>query len=104
MNLFEFFSNLTHKRRKDKWSVTTAHFTGNVQKAAFRSNLGPREADYNAHEIVYYTDDKKIFGWHTFYPLPDPDPESLKGSSILIRYNRQKPYIFELTTDNEWEI
>lgn len=27
--------------------------------------------------------------------LPDPDPESIKDSSIRIRYNKKKPWIFE---------
>ncbi len=98
MNLFEFFSKLTHMRSESKWAVTTAHFTGKVQKATLRNKLGPREGDYNAYEITYYADERKIYGWHTFYPLPDPDPEFLKGSSIYIRYNRKKPHIFELVS------
>ncbi|MBO4913125.1 MAG: hypothetical protein J5504_10395 [Butyrivibrio sp.] len=98
MNLFEFFSELTHMRSESKWAVTTAHFTGKVQKATLRNKLGPREGDYNAYEITYYADERKIYGWHTFYPLPDPDSEFLKGSSIYIRYNRKKPYIFELVS------
>lgn len=104
MNLFELFSRLTHMRNDGKWAVTTAHFTGNVQKANLHSNLGPREGDYNAYEITFYADEKKIYGWHTFYPLPNPDPEFIKGSSIYIRYNRKKPYIFELATELDSEI
>ena len=95
MNLFGFFVRLTHHRDMRKWESATAVFTGKSEKATIRTKMGPRAADYNAYEIVYDADGTRRNGWYVFHPLDDPDPQSLAGRTMNIRYRKDKPFIFE---------
>lgn len=52
-------------------------------------------ADYNEYQIRYYTAEGERFGWYVFHPLPDPDPGSIKDTSVRIRYREEKPWEFE---------
>lgn len=61
MGLFEFFSKITHPAKRNGWVEMEAVFT----------------------------EDGERLEWYDFYPLPDPDPESIKDSSIRIRYNKK---------------
>ena len=50
---------------------------------------GMTSAAYNEYQVRYYAGDGERLEWYDFYPLPDPDPESIKDSSIRIRYNKK---------------
>ncbi len=99
MNLFEIFVKLTHMHIRGLWEETTATFTGKTRKATVMRV----EADYDAYEISYFADEKKIYSWHTFHPLPDPDPESLIGTKIRIRYKKNKPRDFEIIPQETYD-
>jgi len=86
---------LTHRRNPQDWVSATAVFSGKCGKATIRTKLGPRAAKYNAYEIVYDVNGKSQSGWYSFYPLEDPDPQELAGTTMQIRYRKGKPYIFE---------
>ena len=96
MNLFENVFRLTHLRNKRKWESATAVFTGECQRAIVRTKMGPRPAKYNAYEVVYEANGVKRNGWYTFHPLDDPDPQSIAGDKLKIRYRKDKPFIFEM--------
>ncbi len=95
MNLFEFFVNLNHKKHDKGWRETTAVFTGKYEKTVKRAKGGYIIADYNSYEIKYVANGEERRGWYAFYPLPDPDAESIKDTEMCIRYNEKRPYIFE---------
>lgn len=97
MNLFEILVNLNHRKSNESWVETTAVFTGKRNKAAARTKGGYRELDYFEYEIVYDAGGKGQRRWYTFYPLPDPETDEIKDTSIRIKYNPHKPYIFEAT-------
>ena len=99
MNLFEVFLRITHYRNHKLWVETEGVFTGKSEAAIIRTRLGPRKADYNAYEIVYYANGKRLRGWYSFHPLPEPDPGELKGKKIRIRYKKWKPYIIEKVSE-----
>ena len=95
MGLFESISKLTHPTEKSGWIETNAFFTGKCKKAAL-GKPGPYiQANYNEYQIRYYTIEVERLGWYIFYPLPDPDLEEIKDTSIRIRYNERKPWEFE---------
>lgn len=95
MNLFEILSNLNHPSEKKGWLETEACFTGKVERAAIGKVGRYKQVDYNEYEIRYYTAEGERFGWYTFDPLPDPNPEDIKDTSIRIRYKENKPWEFE---------
>ena len=103
MNLFEIFVKLTHMHIRGFWEETTATFTGKARKATVMRRRRIVEANYNAYEISYFADEKKIYSWHTFHPLPDPDPESLIGTKIRIRYKKTKPRDFEIIPQETYD-
>ena len=86
---------LRNKSNNDSWIETTATFTGKKNKASVKTKTGFREVDYYEYEIVYRTDINEQHGWYTFYPLPDPEIEEIKGKCINIAYNKNKPYEFK---------
>ena len=103
MNLFEFFLKLTHPAHKPGWVETKAYFTGKTRQAA-RGKAGPyyprpkahyELAAYREYEVRFYTDDGERTGWYVFYPVPDPDPASIMGEKIKIRYKKSRPWQFE---------
>ena len=96
MNLFEIFVKLTHMHIRGLWEETYATFTGRTRKATVMRRRRIVEAKYNAYEISYFADEKKFYSWHTFDPLPDPDPRMLAGTKIRIRYKKLKPQVFEI--------
>ena len=103
MGLFELFTKLTHPEKRVGWVETTAYFTGDTQKPARGRVTGyhPQSlytfsgADFLEYGIKYYADDRERIGWYVFSPLPDPDPEEIKGTTIKIRYKKSRPWIFE---------
>lgn len=103
MNLFEIFVKLTHMHIRGFWEETGATFTGKTRKATVMRRRRIVEADYDAYEISYFADEKKIYSWHTFHPLPDPDPESLIGTKIRIRYKKIKPRDFEIIPQETYD-
>ena len=105
MNMFEIFVKLTHLHIKGCWEEATATFTGRTRKATVRACRRIVEADYDSYEISYFTDENKIYSWHTFHPLPDPDPKDLMGKTMRIRYKKNKPQVFEIIPQetNDWE-
>ena len=54
------------------------------------------DAVENAHGIILSCDQ-----WlkDTFNPLPDPDPEDIKGTSMKIQYDHRKPWLFKRVND-----
>ncbi len=96
MSLFSFFTKLNHTKNSDSWIPATATFTGKRNKAAIRSKTGYLGQEYYEYEITYYTDDKLQRAWHTFFPLPDPEIEDIKDTTMKIRYNSAKPYLYEV--------
>lgn len=98
MNLFEAFLKMRESKTKS-WKETTATFTGKRNKACGRTKTGYCELDYYEYEISYSTDDELKTGFYKFYPLPDPEPEDIKGKTLRIKYNEKKPYIFETVSD-----
>lgn len=99
MNLFEIFSSLNHKSRISSWIETTATFTGDRNRAAARTKTGFREKEYFEYAITYDVSGKTQTGYYSFYPLPDPEIDEIKGKTIKIKYNKRKPYLFELIAD-----
>lgn len=95
MNLLDFFSNLTHHQDSENWIETTAVFTGKFEQAVTFTKYGTKQQNYNRYEIVYSAGDKQCSSWYSFYPVPDPDAKSLEGTTMRIRYNKRKPYLFE---------
>ena len=95
MDLFSLVFSLTHRRDARKWETVTVVFTGKYEKATVRTRLGPRRADYNAYEIVYEANGTRRSGWYTFHPLEDPDPQTIAGKTMPVRYRKKKPFIFE---------
>ena len=95
MNLFELCTKLNHRHSDRGWVKTTATFTGKYEKAAYR------QQEYNTYEFRYMTDHGEQFGWHKFYPVPDPDIEELPFIKLNIRYQQRRPYIYEQVTDDE---
>ena len=95
MGLFEFCSRIVHRARKTGWTETNAVFTGKFEKAA-RGKAGHYiPADYSEYQIRFDTAEGEQYGWYVFYPLPDPDPETIKNTSIRIRYRENRPWIYE---------
>ena len=99
MNLFEFFFKMTHPEKKTGWGETTAYFTGECSKAVRHTKTGYRPAEHNVYKIKYKVGYKERTGWYEFNPLPDPDPEEIKGTEIKIRYKKSRPWIFEASDD-----
>lgn len=100
MNLFEIFVNFRNRKDNSKWAVTTATFTGKYHMAAkHHSKAGYYTAEYGEYEIRYEANGELRKGWYTFYPVPDPLPEEIKGQKMMIRYHKKKPYIFEHAED-----
>ena len=97
MNVFEFFFRMTHKRSSLIWEEATATFTGRVRN----DESGTRADGYNAYEIAYWADEQKIYSYYTFHPLPDPDPASIMGTTMRIRYKKSRPHVFEMITSDE---
>ena len=95
MNLFEFFLKL-HSSGRKSWIETTATFTGKRNKAASRTKVGYRELEHYEYEITYLVGDRKKRGYYSFYPMPDPKTEEIEGKTMRIKYNKRKPYIFEV--------
>ena len=95
MNLFSFLSKLNHPSEKDGWCEVTAYFTGKCEKAAVGKPGRYKEADYNEYEIRYMTEKGEKHGWYTFYPLEDPDPETIKDTEVRILYCKRKPWMFK---------
>ena len=93
--IFEHFVKLTHPDEKRGWEETTAYFTGEAEQAGVRKTRHYIPADYKEYRIRYYANDKEIFGWYIFYPVPDPDPEEIRDKSIRIRYRKNRPSVFE---------
>ncbi|MBR6403136.1 MAG: hypothetical protein IKS48_07100 [Eubacterium sp.] len=101
MNLFELFVNLTHNRFSPGWENSTATFTGKTDMAYSYTKLGSQVKEYKRYEVVYNANDKQVNSWYTFFPVPDPDPETLIGTTMKIRYKRSRPYLFEQIEDSE---
>ena len=97
--LFEFFLKLNHSSEKAGWIETTAVFTGKMEKASVGKPGHYKTAAYNEYEIIYHTNDKERRGWYIFNPLPDPDPEDIKGTSMKIQYDHRKPWLFKRVND-----
>ena len=95
MNIFEIFTRINHPSVKNGWCDVTAYFTGKTEKAAVGKPGHYKQADHYEYEIQYLTDDGERYGWYVFHPLEDPDPETIKGKEIRIRYSKRKPWKFE---------
>lgn len=100
MSLFGMFTKMNNSRT-ESWIETTATFTGVRNKAATRTKTGYREQDYYEYEINYMAGDEEKKGFYTFYPLPDPETEEIQGTTMKIRYNKRKPYVWEAKTSME---
>lgn len=104
MNPMDFFVNLTNHKNSSQWIEAIATFTGLCEKAVTYTKYGTKQQDYNRYEVVYMTGDKQCHSWYSFYPIPDPDAESLKGTTMRIRYNKRRPFIFEQSEEpNEYD-
>ncbi len=105
MNIFEFFSKLTHPDKRKGWVETTAYFTGDRRKTGSdrisRRAHYPKmlnvtsDKDFFEYAVKYYVEDIERTGWYLFYPAPDPDAEEIKGEKMKIRYMKKRPWIFE---------
>lgn len=96
MNLFELFVNYNQILKEKTYVETIATFTGKRNIAGKLTRLeNIKPLDYYEYEIEYVADGKKRKGYYVFFPLPDPEPEEIMGTTINIRYNKKKPYIFE---------
>lgn len=96
MNLLELFVNYNQRSKEKVGIETVATFTGKRNIASKLSKLKMiKELDYYEYEIEYVANGEKRKGYYTFAPLPDPEPEEIIGTTIKIRYNKKKPYIFE---------
>lgn len=100
MNLFELFSNMNNRTNKNAWVETTARFTGKTNKTAKRTKAGYIEEKHNEYEIVYEAEGKQRRAWYTFYPVPDPEVEDIKGTRIDILYKKSRPYIIRSTGES----
>ena len=95
MDFFELIQRLAHPKKKPGYLEATAYFTGDVRKAAagVRAHFNPQ--DYNEYMIRFYTDEGEQTAWYAFYPLEDPAPEDVKGMTIRIRYQKNRPWNIE---------
>lgn len=96
-SLFEVLSELHYKDKKRDWVETTGVYTGKFNKDAVAKKTGYVLETYSEYEVKYNVEGKPHYGWYSFYPLPDPDPIDLSGQIVQVRYNKRKPYIFEIT-------
>ena len=55
------------------------------------------------YEIKYYTNDEERTGWYVFHPLDDPDPNDIAGQELHIRYNKNKPWLFEAVASKNFD-
>ena len=95
MNLFDLFVKMNHPSAKKGWCEATAYFTGKCEKAVAGKPGHYKQTGYNEYEIRYMTGDGERSGWYIFHPLGDPDPETIKGKKIKIRYYKRKPWKIE---------
>ena len=102
MNIYEFFTRLTHPMKRIGWIETTAYFTGEYRiPHRGRGGYYPKMIntlstnEFHEYGVKYYVDDKERIGWYLFYPGEDPDPEEIKGTSMRIRYMKRRPWISE---------
>lgn len=84
------------KKRSKGWTETTAAFTGRYRRKTVNAHMECRYCEYNEYEISYCAENKKMKGWYSFYPVPDPAPEDLEGQTMRIRYNEKRPFDFEI--------
>jgi len=102
MNFFSMLVNWNSSVKRKKWIETSGTFTGKKERAATRTKIGFKEQDYFEYELRFYVDDMEKCVWYSFYPLPDPDEELLAGMEVRIRYNRRKPYLFEVIDNTDY--
>lgn len=95
MDIFDIIFRLAHPKNRPGYAEATAYFTGDVRRATagVRAHFKPR--DYNEYMVRFFTDDGEKTAWCAFYPLEDPAPESVKGQSIRIRYQKSRPWNIE---------
>lgn len=101
MNIYEFFTKLTHFRNKNEWVEATGTFTGKTKNDFRYGKYGSKRNDFNSYELIYYTNDKECHSWYSFYPLPGPDAEELTGTTMRIRYKKSRPWIFEQVLEED---
>ena len=99
MGIFDFILSISNPKEKRGWINTTATYTGKVRKCFTGRPGNYGHCDINEYEYLYYVDDKERFGYQRWYPLPDPDPEELKGQTLTVRYNKRKPFLVEIVAD-----
>lgn len=105
MNLFELMSNFHNRKRLGSWEETTAAFTGKRNWKSNENKVGKYNFDqpesYYEYEISYVANGKMQSGWHTFYPVADPEPEDIQGVMMRIRYNKRRPWNYEVIDEGE---
>ena len=97
MDLFNMLSDLVGGTSHHKWISATAEFTGlSVDKD---NNLlkGSEGGPAFAYEIRYDASGREVRAWHMFPNGESPDPRTLAGKKMEIRYREDKPEMFEKT-------
>lgn len=92
MGLLKLFLNMQHHDSMHGWIETYAYFTGKYQK--INPGYSVSVTTCNKYQIRYHTALGEKYGWHIFYPLPDP--ETVEDLSLHIRYKEKKPWIYEV--------
>ena len=101
MDIFDHIMNLSNPKERPGWVNTTGTYTGNVRKGLTGRAGNYGHNNINEYEYRYYAEDEERFGYQRWYPLPDPDPEELKGQTVNVRYNKKKPYMVEVVASDE---
>ncbi|MCR5105622.1 MAG: hypothetical protein K6B68_14400 [Eubacterium sp.] len=97
--MFDFLKNISNKG-EDSWGEAVATFTGKVEKEFVYILYGTKKEYYNKYEIVYSVGEEECHSWYSFHPDPDPGVEALSGTTMKIRYMKNKPQIFELAENS----
>lgn len=99
-------SNIQNRKKMGAWEETTATFTGKCNQKPVESKINQynyaQTHPYCEYEITYIANGKTQSAWYTFYPVADPEPEDIRGETIQIRYNKHRPWNYEVVDeDNE---
>jgi len=99
MGLFKLFLNMQHHDSMHGWVETYAYFTGKSQHIPWGNPGYSVSGTFNEYQIRYHTAQGEKYGWHIFYPLPDPDPETIEDLTLRIRYKEKKPWIYKVVDE-----
>lgn len=103
MNLMEFFVNMNQRDKQKNWIEATATFTGKRNRAARKVKYGFVEENWYTYEVTYEVKGKEQRSWYEFHPLPDPEPDEIRGTTVQIHYKKSKPFLISKVLEEDTE-